>query len=103
MSEEQKVVAPPPFQFGDVLDAFTLDEKYCYDNKVFAWLRDNAGKKHKEWLTKVPMQNGSYLGYCISIRIKDPAVEIQFRFMHAEHEVKVVRNDKGYLTHVPRR
>jgi hypothetical protein len=97
---QEQTIAPVPFHFGDVLDAFTLDEQYCYDNKVFAWLRQNAGKKHKEWLCKVPAQNGTYLGYCISIRIKDPAVEIQFRFMHAEHEVKVVRNKDGYLTHV---
>jgi len=101
MTEELKVVSPP-FLFGDIEDAFTLDEQYCYDNKVFAWLRDNAGKKHKDWLSKVPAQDRSFLSYCISIRIKDPAVEIQFRFMHSEHEVKVFRDDRGCLMHVPR-
>ena len=99
MSEEQKS-APPPFKFGEIEDAFTLDEKYCYDNNVFGWLRAFAGTKKVEWLSKRPGNCRGYLDYCISIRIKDPATEIQFRFMHAEHEVKVVRDEKGYLTHV---
>jgi hypothetical protein len=97
--EEQKP-APAPFKFGEIEDAFTLDEKYCYDNNVFGWLRAFAGTKKVEWFSKVTASDRSYLSYCISIRIKDPATEIQFRFIHAEAEVKVTRDEKGRLIHV---
>lgn len=101
MSEELQPVAPPPFQFGDFLDAFTLDEKFCYDNGVFKWLRANAGKKNRDWMSRVTAQDRSYLSYCISIRIKDPAVELQFRLMYSEDEVKLTRdNPKKVLTHI---
>jgi hypothetical protein len=101
MIEEQLVT--PPFIFGDVVDAFTLEDQYCFNNRIFDWLRENAGKKNIDWLSRVTGPRGSYLSFCISIRIKNPATEIQFRFMNSDAEVKLTRDAKGCLTHIPRK
>lgn len=93
-------LAPPPFQFGPLENAFNLDEKFCYDTGIFKWLRSNVGAKNRDWFIKVPGPKCTYLGFLVAIRIKDPATEIQFRFTLSEHEVKLEIDKHGRLTHI---
>ena len=95
------IYVPPPFQFGPLENAFSLEETFCHQNGVFRWLRANVGVKNRDWFVQVPgNKDSSFLGYLVTFRIVDPASEIQFRFTYADKEYKLMMNERGQLEHV---
>ena len=91
-----------PFSFGPVENSITFDETWCHTNKIFKWLRKNVGVKNRDWFSQITDIRG-YLQMCISFRIVDPGAEVMFALVHAEDRVTVMLDDKGRLTHLPRK